>query len=236
MSNKIGSKTALLLWPIFLIFFVSISQTSFANSTEQNFMVWTSYQKNGQFSNQKLKYLLQLDARFINKENAFEQGVARAGLGYALTNAFSLWMGYDFVPSMKDNRNKLNYEQRIWQQILWKMTAQDKFQLASRTRLEQRHNFQRSGIALRLRQRFLLKLTDAIHDAISPVIYDEIMFNLNHPSWVGNKAIDQNRLFLGADFSLSKDYVLRIGYLNQLKFRKPINIVNHSLYLSLSMD
>ena len=76
--------------------------------------------------------------------------MVRPGLGYALNENVSLWLGYAYIPTMAPFTNDDFSENRIWQQFLWS----DKTSLGTyslRTRFEERFVGQ-PDVAYRFRQ------------------------------------------------------------------------------------
>ena len=105
--------------------------------------------------------------------------------------------------------------------------------ISSRTRLEHRFINRNSGIAWRLRQQLLAKFRISCNEKIRPVIFDEIFFNLNHPKWVSNSTINQNRILLGCDVYFSEKNFIRIGYMNRYATAEPKNMMFHILWLAV---
>jgi len=206
----------------------------FAKDAQHNTKLWTQVNVDGQFFNTKLDYLFEVHARFQDTNRALEQIVTRFGLGYHINPIVSLWLGYDFTPKRNNTSNEFENEHRLWQQLNVKAIHQVTFSLDSRTRLEERFSEDNSGTAHRLRQQFTLKLLKTVNKKITPILSDEIFFNLNHPSWVSEDNVDQNRLFVGFQFAITTKSTLKIGYLNQYRFRDPINKISHIISFGLS--
>ena len=226
----------ILIKALLLLIGITISSTALAGNLNINGNLWSSIKFNGTLKNPNLLYIFQIHGRFRVKKPIFKQAIFRAGFGYAINKHFSLWLGYDYIPSIDPEDTAINREQRFWQQLKIEINQNRKVSFISRTRLEQRDNLQASGISLRLRQRFTLRFTHTINHEITPTIYDEIFFNLTHPAWASKDSIDQNRLFLGFSFPTSKHTSLEIGYINQIRVRDPNNIMDNILWVSLLVN
>lgn len=213
----------LFLFPILLL---SVSIQSAINK----YGLWSALQYSGEFE-KKPDYLyeLELHAEFINKNNVFDEGLIRFGLGYALDGMKSLMMGFDFFPALGFS-NRQHEEYRIWQQLEINSTTK-RINLFSRTKIEERKKSGYSQIALRLRQRFTLQSLTPLFKNFLPLVYDEIFFNFNKANWVDTHIINQNRIFLGFDRSYSS-FSLEIGYLNRAFFGTKNVTITHILYLT----
>jgi len=182
-----------------------------------------------------MKYLAELHTRFSDSGESFEQAVARLGLGYDLNPAIAVWLGYDLVPTRKQSRNRLNKEQRIWQQMSIKVIQRPTFRLHSRSRLEQRFDEYDPGTAYRFRQKFTMKFPNQFSDNVTPLLANEIFFNLNYPVWVTDHRTDQNRITLGFEFRVRNFGKIRLAYQNHYQFREPNNKMDHVLNISFTI-
>ncbi|MDF1760483.1 MAG: DUF2490 domain-containing protein [Coxiellaceae bacterium] len=214
-----------------------VSGLLYANSTNHNFMVWTDVNWQD-FTDSGVDYTLNSSFRFIDDSPTFNQSVLRGGVGYSFTKDLAAWVGYTFVPTQNVGTNHFVYEQRSWQQLQWAALSAKNIAIVSDTRLEQRYFNQNSATAWRLRQRLtfdLVPVSDFLPVGFTPLVYDEIMFNLNHPQWVGNNTLNQNRLFIGVATRIKDRFVFQLGYLNQYIFLNPIDTDNHVFSLSLTL-
>ena len=106
--------------------------------------------------------------------------------------------------------------------------------LNSRTRLEERQRIDQSIVAFRLRERLWLRIPFKRWERYSFSSFDELFFNLNHPSWTSPYLFEQNRAFIGVAKQLSKSTILDIGYLNQF-LHSTNNQTDNVILLSLTM-
>ena len=105
---------------------------------------------------------LEGQARFrecCNSEFALNQSLIRPGIGYALTDQSTVWLGYARVTNYLDGQGGEIAENRVWEQYMWSgSTPLGAFTF--RPRLEQRWQANGSDTGLRFRQ--FLKLSTPI--------------------------------------------------------------------------
>ncbi|MCB1936996.1 MAG: DUF2490 domain-containing protein [Nitrosomonas sp.] len=208
---------------------IGISNSTLADDVVDDFQFWGNITATGSFDaiNPKLKWWMEGQGRFGNDSSRFSQGIIRPGIGYALTENTSVWLGYAWIPTSRPfAANKAFNENRIWQQLLW--SKRYSFgSITSRTRLEQRFfDFHRSGSTAdghghRFRQ--FLKLTvpmPSVSPNLSFVVLDEIFINMNNVDTGARAGFNQNRAFGGFAWRFNKFTVGEIGYLHQY-FNRP---------------
>jgi len=175
--------------------------------------------------------------RFGDDASRLSQGLMRVGIGYALSDPWSVWAGYAYIRTDVPYASTPTNEQRIWEQVSWSGGA-GRAQLSSRTRLEQRFFGAGSDTGWRFRES--VKLTEPLRTAKawSLVVSDEIFVNLNDATFTASSAaaagLDRNRFFAGAGFNFNKSLRSEFGYLNQYIFRNNgPDRVDHVLALNL---
>ena len=203
--------------------------------TQQNGKFWSGIFLTGPLTgSQVLQYYLDTQLRLVSRSDTFDQAVANAALGYQYSSKFSFWLGGSWV-STNDPIEDVAHEYRLWQQISSQGFSTKAFDIATRTRLEERRDTDEPQWALRLRQKITLTKPLKSFKNKSLVAAEEIFFNLTNPEWITNKVVDQNRISLGIAIPLSKQTILEWGYLNQLLFRNP-NEMYHGLYINLRIN
>lgn len=214
--------------------------TGVANAeTDEDFQTWGNVTATGSlgFINPELKdakYWLEGQGRFGNDTSQFSQGMVRAGLGYAVIDKVSVWLGYAFVPTDQPFAKQPFDEHRIWQQVLWN----DKFagiSLMSRSRLEERFLQTGSDVGWRFRQMFKASIP-LVHD-FSFVMSDEYFANINKTNYGADDGFDQNRAFAGVGYNFDKNIKTEVGYMHQYicKAKAPdriSDILSVNLYLN----
>ncbi|MGB6976739.1 MAG: DUF2490 domain-containing protein [Gammaproteobacteria bacterium] len=209
--------------------------SAFAGVLQQG-KFWPTVDLSGSFLGlPPILYDLSVQGRYNESIHEYERTLFEAGLGYKLFPNLSGWLGYRWI---LENANT-NQEHRIWQQIIWDAVNTKHFQFSSRTRLSERKNDHQAEWAIWLRQRFTIRLPQTIANRFTPILYDEIFFNLNNPPWTNHRVVDQNRAFIGIEIPIApifKKANIQVGYLNQYIFKSPINEVNNILFVSLNMS
>ena len=209
--------------------------------TTEDFQTWGSVTAIGSLSVlnpdlQKFKYWLEGHGRFGNDTSRFSQGILRTGLGYAVNENTSVWLGYAWVPTDEPFAKKAFDENRIWQQLLWS----HKYSLAtvtSRSRFEQRFIPAGSQVGWRFRQLLKISVPLSFAPSFSLVASDEYFANLNKTNWGADDGFDQNRAFAGVGFNFDKHTKTEVGYMNQY-IRKAVgpDRMDHILSVNLLLN
>lgn len=211
MSNRKLSLSAILI--SFCI--QSFSQPVY--SVEEHSKLWTSYEISGSLSSdKKILFYLEPQLRFIDNVYKFEQVVLHGAIGYQLTNRTSVLLGNSGIES-KNSSGQLVAEYRVWEQFSWDVVSRKILKAKSRTRLEQRKSENSPNWANRLREKLSLDIP-LQYSPLSFILSDELFFNLNHPNWVSDLTLSQNRMFIGLGVILSNKSSFEFGYLNQYQF------------------
>lgn len=175
------------------------------------------------------KYWLEGQGRFGNDTSLFSQGLLRTGLGFAVNENTSAWLGYAWVPTDEPFTKIAFDENRIWQQLLWGKKVSFAA-VTSRSRLEQRVIPTGSEIGWRFRQQLKVSVPLSFAPSFSLVASDEYFVNLNKTNWGADDGFDQNRAFGGIGFNFDKNIRTEVGYMNQY-IRKAVvpDQMNHIL-------
>ncbi|KTC65537.1 Protein of uncharacterised function (DUF2490) (plasmid) [Legionella adelaidensis] len=213
---------------IFAIWAV-ISSISYADQTFKG--SWNAFTLTTPQKEHSVFFYYKVEARFFN-DNQQDEFLTRPAFGYMVTKKLSLWLGYDLFQRMQ---NSARYTQAYWQQLQTTLMQTSQLNLGFRNRIEARYNHLAPKTAFRDRARAFFTFNDAISKGISPVIYDEIFFNLNHPQWVSAKTISQNRYFAGIEWQLDKYTNLLVGYLERNSYERLGTIRDHLLSIELEV-
>lgn len=223
-----------------LIVIVGWSKSAFA--LERDFQNWLNLTTIGKFySDDKvfshLRYWLEGQQRLGANSSRYSQILLRPGLGYALTQNTSIWLGYAWIYTGPPNSSSPFEENRIWQQLLWVKTY-PYLTLTSRTRTEQRFLENNPKTAYRIRE--LVKVFAPIKNngRLAFVTSDEIFFHKNNFVGTNSQGFDQNRFFIGLGYEVNSFTIAEMGYMNQYirRFGVPdflANILGINVYLSL---
>ena len=198
-QNRLGSRVATLVACTATL----LSATQGAKASTEDNGAWF-----GVFANGKLppslndptgSWRLWLDAqlRLADDASRLSQSVVRAGVGYALSEAWSLWAGYAYIRTEPPYATTATNEQRIWEQAIWN-GAIGPTKFSSRTRLEQR--FFSGGTDTGWRVREFVKLVQPLgaENTWSFVVSNEIFVNLNNANLAPN--LRQPQAWIGIDF------------------------------------
>jgi hypothetical protein len=206
-----------------------------ASATIHRTKIWSDINLNGAFLNiPKIRYDLMNQARFNINPDKLETYIIVGGLGYQYLPNLSFWLGGRW--NTQNYFSGTRQENWIWQQVLWSIINDDDFLFCNRSRLEERKREGEPQWADRFRNQFLLKFKNVIADRYTPVIWDEIFFNVTRPVWVSHRLFSQNRFFVGIDMPTSKQSYIEVGYMNQYIFRDVEDDMNNVIYLGFYVN
>lgn len=204
-----------------------------------DFRIWGNVTARGNFggidpSLKPFRWWMEVQPRSREEGEDMDQLLIRPGIGYALTDHSTIWIGYAHVinfPAAGDNI----HEDRIWQQYMWS-GATPLGAFTSRTRFEQRWQTNGNETGGRFRQMFKLSWPLPFYPPVSLVGWDEVFVNLNDTNWGARQGFDQNRGFAGLGYRVLPPVLVEIGYMNQYINRATIDSLNHILSLNLFLD
>ncbi|SFP74967.1 Protein of unknown function [Nitrosomonas cryotolerans] len=207
-----------------------LSSPVVAEKVAEDFQTWGNITATGNFSAinpnlKNLKYWVEGQGRFGDDSSRFSQSLIRPGIGYAVNDKTSVWVGYAWVPTSRPFAAKSPFnEHRIWQQLLWS-DSYSFGKVTSRTRFEQRFFDIPGSTDVAYRYRQMLKLSvpmPFISPNVSFVVFDEIFVNLNNIDTGIKTGFNQNRAFAGIGYKFNQYTTGEIGYMNQY-FNRPQN-------------
>lgn len=210
-----------LLSGIFLVFML----TAAVADPEQFFQDWTRIDVTGPLGPDlsNLRYLADI-------ENRNEQLRPELGVGYRITPLISVWGTYTQIIS-NDGSPPLS---RPAQQVIWELFERNADMLVQiRTRSEEFKQEGQPEWLWRWRERVRIAFPNKIAGKFTPVMWEEVLLNLNHPEWVNPGFLDQNRAFIGIDSPVWKNTFVETGYINQYRFTQPVNQMSHILFVGL---
>jgi hypothetical protein len=215
----------------FIIAIVACSLMPFASSVawaefQSDTQVWGAVLARGNFAylnpnlNKRWLWWMEGQARYrdcCNSEFTLNQSLIRPGLGYALTDQSTVWLGYAHAWNELPDNTDIQ-EDRIWEQYMWSgKTPLGAF--TSRSRLEQRWQANGGDTAGRFRQFFKFSWPISFLPGTDFVVWDEVFVNLNNTDWgpklQSHQGFDQNRGFVGFGYRFTPEIKTEIGYLNQ---------------------
>lgn len=213
-----------------------LSAISFAQAeTIEDGRVWLNVNAIGALPLERWHWYAELQPRWRNEGDEFEQVLVRPALYYALTPQSSIWLGYAFVDTDPAGRDSFE-EHRVWQQFLHNFDAIGGLKIQSRTRLEQRFLENSDDTGHKVRQLIRLTYPSPFSERLLLVAYDEYFINLNDTDYGARRGFDQNRAFVGVNWAFDARYRLEVGYLNQYVNGRKIYAENHVLSTTLMIN
>lgn len=215
--------------------FLTLNQTLYAAYDVQ---AWFNVTAIGAFSSEqpKIRYWLEGQERVGDDVSRNFQNIVRPGIGYAVSEHTSLWLGYAYIYTEQLGSGLIVKENRIWQQMLWR-TAYNSMALTHRLRLEQRFFQPNTNTAWRLRDMVKVGLPFYPKAKISLVTSNEIFFHLNNFNGIANQGFDQNRYFIGLAYGFNPNYTVEMGYINQYIRRiNTTNLTCDNITMQLSLN
>lgn len=220
----------------YLLIFITIIFSHSSYALEQRGMLWTGFAFNGPFYKSKWNYNFMNQARLSYTSNVLEQYVIRSSIYYMPTKNWSIWGGYDFIPTRFPNNTSYFFEQRVWPQLQYSVNLHDHFDVTVRSRLELRWRTNAHGDGLWFRQRFEVAYVNFNKYHIDIDVFDEMFFILDHPNWAPRGVIDQNRAYIGLVFPLSQIVAFNLGYLNLYRPHSMPVQMDHVLFAAVEIN
>ncbi len=142
----------------------------------------------------------------------WSQGLARAALGYSLSELATIWVGYTWVPTQSLGKPFVS-EQELWPGFRYVLPTEYGTWMF-RTLLESDFIH---GTDVRLRPRQTVRFTHPFdfEPRLSLIVWDELFFRVNSTQYGGQAGYDQNRAFAGVGWTFNPSFTVELGYLNQ---------------------
>jgi hypothetical protein len=210
-----------------------------AAGVQEDFRMWgnlTAITKLGSLNPDlsRWRWWLEGQGRFRESGGVPDQSIARTGLGYALGDHISVWLGHAYIAGFPD-AGGTDDEHRLWQQLSWS-ASRPWGDLSSRSRLEQRflEGVEEAGWRFRELVRFSRPVIEG--GPLSYVAWDEVFIHLNTVGPSIQSGFDQNRGFAGFGYAFTKEARAELGYLNQFISTQALDRMNHILSLNLYLN
>lgn len=186
------------------------------------------------YQHKKFIYYLLTQGRFNFDNRQSSVALVRPAIGYWVSDKTSLWLGYDYFQSL---HYSFVHENTFWQQMQYQAMHSNVFHMVLQTRLDERFFYLPLPTALRLRERVYISLKNLFQTKrFYPVFYDEMFFNLNHPTWVSAEIFSQNRAFLGIAIPCNKTVTILVGYMNRVLIFPRVTEMEHIVHFSLGLQ
>ncbi len=151
-------------------------------------------------------------ARFAFEPTKTTSILLRPGVGYRVRDDMTVFLGYLWAPVWRDGRQTLD-EHRLWQQWTWDIPFQSGARVQVRSRFEER--LAQGDVGLRFRQFVRAQTAPLLALRTILVIWDEVFLALNDTRFGQRAGFDQNRLFFGVGYPLTRQLRVEGGYFNQ---------------------
>lgn len=183
--------------------------------------------------NDSWKATIQLQPRWRNEGDNFDQMIYKPAIYYKLSPHASVGGGYEYLLTHPAGRAN-THEQRLWEDFIYRFDLPSDVKLTARTRLDQRRLEGKSDTAHRIREMLKLSVPVSAIEGLSLVFSDEYFLNVNNTDWGVVRGFDQNRIFAGVGYKFSEHTNVEFGYLNQYVNKRPIDLENHVLSFTLN--
>ncbi|MFZ2168368.1 MAG: DUF2490 domain-containing protein [Methylococcaceae bacterium] len=163
---------------------------------------------------EKGRIWLEGQSRWDDNWNHWYQGMARAAVGYSLSDRATIWAGYTFLPTQNVGKNYVA-QQDVWPAFRYVLPTSIGT-VTFRTMVES--NFlPGNGNDVRVRPRQMIRLLHPLEfePRLSLIAWDEFFVRINSTPAGGQSGFDQNRAFAGIGWTFNKNFRTEAGYLNQ---------------------
>ena len=233
------------LFPIVACSLMPYASSTALASDLVDFQIWENVTARGNFGfinpdNPDLKrwrWWGEIQMRSRDSGQQLNQMLVRPGIGYALTEHSTVFVGYAHVTNYPPNAG-LVQENRIWQQYQWSgPTPLGAF--TTRSRLEERWQENGNDTGLRFRELLKFNWPFSFHPAASFVLADEMFVNLTQTDWrapTAKRGFDQNRGFAGIGYRFTPIILMELGYMNQFINTPTRDRLNNILSINFYLD
>lgn len=178
---------------------------------------WMIAQAGGRLGNDaasRWRYAIDAQGRYFDIGSGLSQWLIRPAVGYAIDDETRAWLGYGRF-RVRDREGNSIYENRLWQQVDWRMSDIAGGQLLFRTRLEQRNLETADDTRWALRLGLSYQRPVSLLGADTLTLGIEPFFDLHASDWGGSGGISQHRLIAGLAWTLNPGMAIEAGYVNQ---------------------
>jgi len=152
-------------------------------------------------------------SRFNDDWGHWYQGMARAAVGYSLSDRATVWAGYTWLPTENIGKPYVS-QQDVWPGFRYVLPT-DIGTFTFRTLVEA--NFlPGNGDDVRVRPRQMLRFMHplAVEPRLSLITWDEFFVRINSTPAGGQAGFDQNRAFAGLGWTFNTNFRTEAGYMN----------------------
>jgi len=163
---------------------------------------------------EKGRIWLEGQSRWDDNWGHWYQGMARAAVGYSLSDRATIWAGYTFLPTQNVGKNYVA-QQDVWPAFRYVLPTSIGT-VTFRTMIES--NFlPGNGNDVRVRPRQMIRFMHPLEfePRLSLITWDEFFVRVNSTPAGGQSGFDQNRAFAGLGWTFNNSFRAEAGYLNQ---------------------
>lgn len=160
------------------------------------------------------RYWFDSQARFSDIGSGSNQFTLRAGIGYELKPNLTAFAGYARFRAHRPSDLTVT-EDRLWQQLTWRLRDGEESSLSLRVRAEQRSLSIGSdtGYTARAQLRYVRQISSS--RKMNFITSLESFFQLRDTDWGANSGLSRMRGYAGVAFGLSDKSSFEAGYQNQ---------------------
>ncbi|MFZ2451262.1 MAG: DUF2490 domain-containing protein [Methylovulum miyakonense] len=161
---------------------------------------------------EKTRIWLEGQSRYDGDFSHWYQGMARAAIGYSLSERATVWAGYTWLPTENIGKSFVS-QQDVWPGFRYVLPT-SLGTLSFRTLIES--NFlQDDNVRVRPRQMIRFMHPMGFEPRLNLIAWDEFFVRLNSTPYGGQSGFDQNRAFAGLGWTFNKNVRTELGYMNQ---------------------
>jgi hypothetical protein len=194
----------------------------FAEDAVHKTKSWNGVTVYGSLTEDKcIKYFLESQLRFVDDHvNKFETVYLEGGVGRQVLQNLVLWFGFRW-DTFNDYTGGIGNDTVLWQQFSWDIYKTDYIKIVDRTRVEEIMYHSHNNVFVLFNQRVAIEIPIDQANKYYIAFYESIYLQINHPEWVTNKLLNQNRAFVGLKYRVGQHDSIYFGYINQYQFNEP---------------
>ncbi|MEI8209626.1 MAG: DUF2490 domain-containing protein [Methylococcales bacterium] len=190
----------------------------------------------------KVRIWLEGQSRWDHDWNHWYQGMARAAIGYSLTDRATIWAGYTYLPTQQISASGVvapyKAQQDVWPAFRYILPTSIGT-VTFRTMIESNFiPYNNNEVRVRPRQMIRFMHPLEVEPRLSLISWDEAFVRANSTPTGGQSGFDQNRFFAGLGWSFNKNFRAEGGYLNQYltRINSTPDTMHHLIMGSLFMN
>lgn len=210
-----------------LLLLSSCLSLAYAEGTEHSKSWSTAYITGSMPNSTHYRFYVQPTLIFEDNRYRFERATLILGIGYQFTADLSAWLMNDWRTSKSRRDGTIHNRYTLREQLDWRAYHHDEVSLLFSTRFMQEKQIDERRWVFRVREKISLRIPLPRWPTHSLSLFDEFLFNLNHPAWINSSSLlDDNHFFIGIGTQFTPVYRLDIGYMNQYEIKHPDQLSN----------